>query len=208
VGEGVFACGLSVCDGREKIDILIFLKIKPRVTMSIKKFWQKTIDANPHLTRIGQPWDKDEEQNLLNRISEGKSINEISVEFKRAKGGITSRLKMMARDMLTTGKSVMEVSKLTGISDSDLEKIGNSQKKSVKSQTKIQEINPDATAVIKHLIDHTYKDDIAELLTLTRGIHSMLKDIVGDVEPIVKPTVKAPIIIKKRVKGACLIQED
>jgi len=189
--------------------------------MSIKKFWQKTIDANPHLTRIGQPWDKDEEQNLLNRISEGKSINEISVEFKRAKGGITSRLKMMARDMLTNGKSVMEVSKLTGISDSDLEKIGNSQKKSVKSQTKIQEINPDATAVIKHLIDHTYKDDIAELLTLTRGIHSMLKDIVGDmvaaeepviasvaVEPVVKGIVKAPVIIKRVMKGACLIQED
>ena len=179
---------------------------------SKSKFWQKTIDANPELTRIGQPWDKDEEQNLLNRISEGKSIDEISVEFKRAKGGIHARLKMMARDMITNGKSLMEVSKLTGISDSDLEKIGNSQKKLVKGQTKIQEINPDATAVIKHLIDRTYKDDIAELLTLTRGIHSMLKDIMGDTvaadEPIVKAIVKAPVIIKKRVKGDCLIQED
>ena len=179
---------------------------------SKSKFWQKTIDANPELTRIGQPWDKDEEQNLLNRISEGKSIDEISVEFKRAKGGIRARLKMIAKEMLTNDKSIMEVSKLTGMSESALEQIANAQKLPVKAQTKIQEINPDATAVIKHLIDRTYKDDIAELLTLTRGIHSMLKDIMGDTvaadEPIVKAIVKAPVIIKKRVKGDCLIQED
>lgn len=135
---------------------------------SKSKFWQKTIDANPELTRIGQPWDKDEEQNLLNRISEGKSIDEISVEFKRAKGGIRARLKMIAKEMLTSEKSIMEVSKLTGMSESALEQIANAQKHPVKAQTKIHEINPDATAVIKHLIDRTYKDDIAELLTLTR----------------------------------------
>jgi hypothetical protein len=33
--------------------------------MSINKFWQKAMDANPHLTRIGQPWDKDEEKSCL-----------------------------------------------------------------------------------------------------------------------------------------------
>jgi len=182
------------------------------MSISRNKFWQKAMDANPHLTRIGQPWGKDEEQNLLDRISEGKSIDEISVEFKRAKGGISSRLKMIATEMLTSGKSVMEVSKLTGMSHSALEQSARAHKIPVKTQTKIQEINPDATAVIKHLIDQTYKDDIAELLTLARDINSMLKDIMGDVvaaeEPVVKAIVKAPVIIKRVMKGACLIQED
>jgi hypothetical protein len=39
----------------------------------------------------------------------------------------------------------------------------------------------------------------------------MLKDIMGDVvaaEPVVKAIVKAPVIIKRVMKGACLIQED
>jgi len=169
---------------------------------SKNEFWQKAIDANPELTRIGQPWSKDEEQNLLDRISEGKSINEISVEFKRAQGGIKSRLKVVATEMLNSGKSIMEVSKLTGIRHSALKQSAAAHKIPVKGQTKIREINTNPSVFIKDVIDdHTYKNDITELLSLTRDIHSMMKEFIA-------VAVKPPVIIKKVMKSGCLIQDD
>lgn len=148
------------------------------------EIWQKAIDANPELIRIGKPWSKEEEQNLLNRISEGKSINDISVEFKRAQGGIKARLKKIAVKMLSDGKSIIEVSKLTGIKHNDLQQSATSHKIQIEEEPSVK---------------RNYKNDISEILSLTRDIHSMMKEFVA---------VRPPVIIKKIVKPGCLVQDD
>ena len=55
--------------------------------------FKKARENNPELSNIGKKWSKDEESLLLLRIKENKSHLEISSEFKRTNGGITSRLK-------------------------------------------------------------------------------------------------------------------
>lgn len=68
------------------------------------------------MSNIGKPWTNELENTLLKCVAEGKTREEISKEFGRTKGGIRSRLKHIAREMIDLGKSVefaMEKTKLT-----------------------------------------------------------------------------------------------
>uniref|UniRef100_A0A6C0D5I4 AAA+ ATPase domain-containing protein n=1 Tax=viral metagenome TaxID=1070528 RepID=A0A6C0D5I4_9ZZZZ len=58
--------------------------------------YKRAIEKNPELINIGKKWSQEEEKLLLERIKEGKSHNDISIEFKRTRGGISSHIKDLA----------------------------------------------------------------------------------------------------------------
>ena len=59
----------------------------------------------------------------MKKISEGKSYEEISKEFGRTRGGITSRLKQIACEMVELGKSIEYASEKTTIPIDDIKRI-------------------------------------------------------------------------------------
>ena len=68
------------------------------------------------MSNIGKPWTNELENRLIKCVAEGKTREQISKEFGRTKGGIRSRLKHIAREMIDLGKSVefaMEKTKLS-----------------------------------------------------------------------------------------------
>jgi len=81
----------------------------------------------PETMSVGSKWTSDEESRLLESIANGKEIPEIAVEHKRTRGGIKSRLDLMAVRMIETdGKSIKEVSESLRMDDA---RIANAQKR-------------------------------------------------------------------------------
>ena len=74
------------------------------------------------LANIGAPWTNYQENLLLKRISEGKTREQISKEFGRTVGGIRSRLRQIAYDMIEIGKSLEYTSEKTTIPIDDIKK--------------------------------------------------------------------------------------
>jgi hypothetical protein len=158
--------------------------------------FQKTKEQNPTLTNIGKSWSKEEEKDLLYRISKGETIKQISTEFKRTNGGIRSRLKYIACNMVLSGKSMEEATQMTTINNTSIKKAmlkynykgDNESYKNTSSQPEEQQ-----------------NSDLKELITLTREIHTMLKELVTQNKP-------APPVIKKIInpitKSSCLISDD
>lgn len=162
---------------------------------STKMPFQKTRNENPTLTNIGKKWSKSEEADLLNRISKGESIQQIGTELKRTTGGISRRLVDIACTMVLSGKSIEEA-----ISATTINKL----------------------TVLEGLVTHKYKDerkkinnpepqqqqnsDIKELLSLTRDIHSMMKEILAQKNH--PPPVKKLLTLKTISKSRCLIRDD
>ena len=72
-------------------------------------------EKNPELINIGKKWSKDEETLLLRRIKENKSYIDISVEFKRTVGGISSHLKHIAVKAYNDDEPIELIELYTGI---------------------------------------------------------------------------------------------
>ena len=87
------------------------------------KNFEHAKQLNPDLPNIGKPWTTDQENLLMKKISEGKSYEEISKEFGRTRGGITSRLKQIACEMVELGKSIEYASEKTTIPIDDIKRI-------------------------------------------------------------------------------------
>ena len=157
--------------------------------------FQKTRDANPTLTNIGKKWSKSEEADLLNRISKGESIQQIATEFKRTTGGIRARLIDIACAMVLSGKSMEEAKSTTTIEKARIQECLPARK--FKSERK-KENNPTQPQPEQN-------SDIKELLSLTRDIHSMMKELLAQKNP-------QPPVIKKNIKpimkSSCLIRDD
>ena len=78
--------------------------------------YQSSRDKHPELLNIGKPWTTEQENLLIKKVGEGKNHEELSIEFGRTTGGIRSRLREIAVEMIDLGKSVeyaMEKTKLT-----------------------------------------------------------------------------------------------
>ena len=93
---------------------------------SIKEIKEK----NPHLINIGKKWSTEEETRLLAYIKEGKSHSDISIEFKRTEGAITSHLKELAVHYFNDEEPIQIIKILTGLSeDSIMDAIGKKERK-------------------------------------------------------------------------------
>ena len=82
----------------------------------------KTRKDNADLPNIGLLWTTEQENTLMKKISEGKTYEEISKEFGRTKGGIRSRLRNIACEMVELGKSIDYASEKTTIPIEDIKK--------------------------------------------------------------------------------------
>ena len=66
--------------------------------------------------RVGEPWNKEEESQLLKEIKEGNSIKTIAEKHGRTLGAISSHLKLIAVRSYVIDKEPVEIiSKETGI---------------------------------------------------------------------------------------------
>ena len=106
---------------------------------------------NPDLPNIGKPWTIEQENILIKRISDGKMCKEISKEFGRTVGGIRSRLKHIAYDMVQLGKSFEYASEKTTIPIEDIKKtIIRKNNYEIKKKEKIE--------CTKKKLESNYKD--------------------------------------------------
>jgi hypothetical protein len=87
----------------------------------------------------GKPWDYQDENLLLKKLSEGESIENISNYFKRTEGGIRSRQRELAYRFVEEGKTVEEASKFTRISIEEIEKSISLRKLALKANNQKRE---------------------------------------------------------------------
>ena len=153
--------------------------------------FHKAKEAQPDLVNIGKKWSHVEEDILLNRIGEGKSIDEISVEFKRTTGGIRGRLTEIACRLVLSGKSIDDVVQITTIDKTRINECLPAHR--YKHERKVEKKTKTIAALPGTVKPQT--DDLKELLTLTRDIHTMLKELLSEKNNKARPT-----IIKKVVK--------
>lgn len=82
----------------------------------------KILREQPETARTGIKWDEEESQELMNRIKDGMSLEDIANTHKRTVGGVKNRIMTNALNILKEKKiSLDEVSKLVNISVFDLE---------------------------------------------------------------------------------------
>jgi len=98
--------------------------------------------SQKELPNIGKPWTIEQENLLMKKISEGKTYEEISKDFGRTKGGITSRLKHIACEIVDLGKSIEYASEKTTMSVGDIKKtlIGKQNSKIKKEEKESKHI--------------------------------------------------------------------
>ncbi len=82
--------------------------------------------SNEQVNRQGQPWKDDEIFRLLKSIQEKKSLETIAGEHGRTKGGIKSRLRVLAADYhYNDGRPIEQIMKFTGLSKAEVEEAIN-----------------------------------------------------------------------------------
>jgi len=181
------------------------------IANSKQRPFQKTRDENSTLTNIGKKWSKSEETDLLNRISKGESIQEIATEFKRTTGGIRRRLIDIACTMVLSGKSMEEAIQTTTIDKARIQEYlpyRKNKEDRKKSKTPEQAQIQSEQAQIQSEQAQAQPEqnlDIKELLSLTRGIHSMMKEFIAQKNP--PDGIKKLLTIKTLSKPRCLIND-
>ena len=94
-------------------------KIDP---MTTQKKTMYGLDASNYPTRMGQSWEDDEVQKLLNSIQKKKTIEAIALEHERTVGGIRGQLRRLATDYhFNDGRSIEEIEKYTGLTKEEIE---------------------------------------------------------------------------------------
>lgn len=82
---------------------------------------------------LGMKWSDDEENQLLEELSNHLSIHDISIKHNRTIGGITSRIHHIAYKMYTSNISITEISEKTKLDDKQIMNIVNKKDKNNKS---------------------------------------------------------------------------
>lgn len=77
--------------------------------MSIRENIRK-MKEQPETSAVGNKWTSEEEARLVDSLRNGRNIDDISKEHKRTPGGIKSRMRKIAVNMIESeGKSIEEV---------------------------------------------------------------------------------------------------
>lgn len=78
-------------------------------------------DPSKFPSRMGKPWNDDEDTNLLKKIKEGVSVKDIAEKHERTIGGITSHLKLIAVKSYIIDKEPVEIiSRVTGLTAEEI----------------------------------------------------------------------------------------
>ena len=119
-------------------------------------------EKNPELINIGKKWSKDEETLLLRHIKEKKSHIDISVEFKRTIGSISSRLRDIAIKAYNDDEPLEIIELYTGIpKETILEQVERNKVKieskgSKKKTNKMPHIDEEESVIPKKQV-HLYE---------------------------------------------------
>ena len=109
----------------------------------------------------GKPWSNADESLLLKKISDEETIENISVYFKRTKGGIKSRLRELACRFVDDGKTIEQASEYTTIPVEEIEKSiklrANSSKELVVQNIKKEETLLSVVIEIRDLLKELLK---------------------------------------------------
>jgi flagellar motility protein MotE (MotC chaperone) len=134
--------------------------------------YQSSRDKHPELLNIGKPWTTEQENLLIKKVGEGKNHEELSIEFGRTTGGIRSRLREIACEMIGLGKTIeyaIEKTKLSKeVIQESLDKRGVARERKVaKKEKKVSNINEIFKVVeskekyeMKEVIDYYNKIDM------------------------------------------------
>lgn len=86
--------------------------------MEVKRLYG--LDPAKYPANIGKPWLDDEILQLLQGVRKKKSMEEIAEEHKRTVGGIKSRLRQLATEYHTEGRSMEQIQKFTGLTAEEI----------------------------------------------------------------------------------------
>ena len=143
--------------------------------------YQSSRDKHPELLNIGKPWTTEQENLLIKKVGEGKNHEELSIEFGRTTGGIRSRLREIACEMIGLGKTIeyaIEKTKLSKeVIQKSLDKRGVARERKVaKKEKKVSNINE-----IFKVVESKEKYEMKEVIDLMKEIRDLLKKFVENV---------------------------
>jgi hypothetical protein len=143
--------------------------------------YQSSRDKHPELLNIGKPWTTEQENLLIKKVGEGKNHEELSIEFGRTTGGIRSRLREIACEMIGLGKTIeyaIEKTKLSKeVIQESLDKRGVARERKVaKKEKKVSNINE-----IFKVVESKEKYEMKEVIDLMKEIRDLLKKFVENV---------------------------
>jgi hypothetical protein len=78
------------------------------------------LDAAKYPANMGKAWSDDQILQLLQGVRKKKSMEEIAEEHKRTVGGIKSRLRQLATEYHTEGRSMEQIVKFTGLTAEEI----------------------------------------------------------------------------------------
>ena len=126
-------------------------------------------------SNMGQPWSEEDEETLLTMLQEGKTYEELGTHFQRMPGGIKSRIRKIALEMVEAGAPHARVCESTGISLDVLKgliekKSGSNSKAESKAESKVE-----SKAESK-------VDMQAEILAVLKETRDLLKTFLASLE--------------------------
>ena len=89
--------------------------------------------------RNGEKWREYEDNGLLYELQKGKNIGEIAYKHHRTIGGITSRIKKIAENMLKNNENIDDIINTTKLSKEEIQKIINKKEEIQKIINKKEE---------------------------------------------------------------------
>jgi Ca2+-dependent lipid-binding protein len=116
----------------------------------------------PETAAVGSMWTVTEEQQLMESLSGNKSIDDIAKEHKRTKGGIKSRIRFLAANMIGNGKSIEDVCAMFRLAKDEVEHI---QEKFAAKKEKTEHKKKEQTTKETE-IDETHLDVLKDIRTI------------------------------------------
>jgi hypothetical protein len=137
--------------------------------------FQKAREKNLDLPNIGKIWTSDQENLLLKRVAEGKNHEELSKEFGRTTGGIRSRLREIACEMISFGKSIEYAMEKTQISKELILESVNARKNYLEKKSLNKEKIKAKPVVLQK------PSEMREVIDLMKEIRDLLKKFLDNV---------------------------
>jgi len=130
--------------------------------------------------RVGTPWTQEEEDFVLFKLRQGLSYTEIAELLGRKTGGISSRIKVIAKKLLSN-KSIDEIVELTKLSRFQVSKLQNYQSNKLNTETvvKISNYNENLDKYDHYNIytQDNYKNKSAQIDTMINELKNKMNQI-------------------------------
>lgn len=123
---------------------------------------------------LGKLWTKDEENLLLQELSENFDIENIAINHERTIGGIIAKINDIAYKMYIRNISIAEIIEKTKLDEKKLEEVIEKKKAKIQSGKKIND-NTDKLVRKSDIIEIKY--EIKELKILMKKMNEMIKAI-------------------------------